>query len=95
MERYSEIVEKDKREIVLLIGNGCNWQKCKFCNYYFDREKDDERQFKINKEVLDKVTGKYEKLEVKNSGSIFELNEKKKKRAFRYLCKKKNRDTYN
>ena len=37
MDRYSKILNKDKREIVLLIGNGCKWQKCKFCNYYLDR----------------------------------------------------------
>ena len=33
MDRYSKILNKDKREIVLLIGSGCKWQKCKFCNY--------------------------------------------------------------
>ena len=37
MERYSKILDKDKREIVLLIGNGCKWSKCKFCNYHLDR----------------------------------------------------------
>lgn len=89
MERYSEIVEKDKREIVLLIGNGCKWQKCKFCNYYLDREKEEEKQFKINKEVLDKVTGKYGKLEAINSGSIFELNEKSKKELLDTCIKRK------
>ena len=89
MERYSEIVEKDKREIVLLIGNGCKWQKCKFCNYYLDREKEEEKQFKINKEVLDKVTGKYGKLEAINSGSIFELNEKSKNELLDTCIKRK------
>ena len=89
MERYSEIVEKDKREIVLLIGNGCKWQKCKFCNYYLDREKEEEKQFKINKEVLDKVTGKYGKLEAINSGSIFELNEKSKNELLETCIKRK------
>lgn len=76
MERYSKIVNKDKREIVLLIGNGCKWSKCKFCNYHLDRNKDEKEQYKINDEVLAKVTGEFGVLEAINSGSIFELNEK-------------------
>lgn len=67
MERYSKIVEKDKREIVLLIGSGCKWQKCKFCNYYLDRTKNDEEQYRINNDVLSKVTGEYGVLEAINS----------------------------
>lgn len=76
MERYSKIVNKDKREIVLLIGNGCKWSKCKFCNYHLDRNKDEKEQYKINDEVLAKVTGEFGVLEAINLGSIFELNEK-------------------
>lgn len=76
MERYSKIVNKDKREIVLLIGNGCKWSKCKFCNYHLDRNKDEKEQYKINDEVLAKVKGEFGVLEAINSGSIFELNEK-------------------
>ena len=76
MERYSKIVNKDKIEIVLLIGNGCKWSKCKFCNYHLDRNKDEKEQYKINDEVLAKVTGEFGVLEAINSGSIFELNEK-------------------
>lgn len=76
MERYSKIVNKDKREIVLLIGNGCKWSKCKFCNYHLDRNKDEKEQYKINDEVLAKVTREFGVLEAINSGSIFELNEK-------------------
>ena len=79
MDRYSKILKKDKREIVLLIGSGCKWEKCKFCNYYLDRAKDDEKQFEINKEVLSYVTGEFKVLEAINSGSIFELNSKSKK----------------
>ena len=89
MERYSIIIEKDKREIVLLIGNGCKWQKCKFCNYFLDREGEEEKQFKINREVLSKVTGKYGKLEAINSGSIFELNEKSQKELLNTCLNKK------
>lgn len=89
MERYSKILDKDKREIVLLIGNGCKWSKCKFCNYHLDRNNVEEEQFKINNEILNKVTGKFQVLEAINSGSIFELN----KRSFGKLlevCIKKN-----
>lgn len=71
MDRYSKILNKDKREIVLLIGNGCKWQKCKFCNYYLDRTKDEEKQLKINKEALSKVTGEFGVLEAINSRKYF------------------------
>lgn len=89
MERYSEILNKDRREIVLLIGNGCSWSKCKFCNYHLDRNSNENEQFDINSNVLSKVTGKFGVLEAINSGSIFELN----KRSFEKLidvCKEKN-----
>ena len=89
MERYSKILDKDKREIVLLIGNGCKWSKWKFCNYHLDRNNVEEEQFKINNEILNKVTGEFQVLEAINSGSIFELN----KRSFGKLlevCIKKN-----
>ncbi len=89
MERYSKILEKDIREIVLLIGNGCKWHKCKFCNYYLDRTDIEEKQYKINKEVLSKVTGEYGVLEAINSGSIFELNQRSRKELLD-TCIKKN-----
>ena len=89
MDRYSRILDKDKREIVLLIGSGCKWQKCKFCNYYLDRTKDNDEQYRINKEVLDNVTGEFQVLEAINSGSIFELNEKSKNELLK-TCKEKN-----
>ena len=88
MERYSKILDKDKREIVLLIGNGCKWSKCKFCNYHLDRNKDEEGQYKINAEALDKVTGEFGVLEAINSGSIFELNEKSFNKLLK-VCKQK------
>lgn len=79
MERYSKILEKDAREIVLLIGNGCKWHKCKFCNYYKDQTDNEEKQYEINKETLSKVTGEFGVLEAINSGSIFELNQRSQK----------------
>ena len=88
MERYSKILDKDKREIVLLIGNGCKWSKCKFCNYHLDRNNLEEEQYQINSKALENVTGEFGVLEAINSGSIFELNE----RSFNKLievCKQK------
>lgn len=88
MERYSKILDKDKREIVLLIGNGCKWSKCKFCNYHLDRNNIEEEQYQINLKALERVTGEFGVLEAINSGSIFELNE----RSFNKLlevCKEK------
>lgn len=76
MERYSIIQEKNKREIVLLRGSGCIYKKCTFCDYYIDSCKDVQENYILNKSVLEQVTGQYANLEVINSGSIFELDEK-------------------
>lgn len=76
LERYSIITEKNPREITLLRGNGCKWLKCRFCNYHLDRCPDEEQNFTLNKEVLDKVSGIYTKLEVINSGSFVDLDAK-------------------
>ncbi len=76
MERYGVINEKRKREIVLLRGKGCVYRKCVFCDYYADGCRDEDENFKLNKSVLDKVTGVYGDLEVINSGSVFELDGK-------------------
>ena len=92
MERYSKILDKDKREFALLIGNGCKGSKYKFCNYYLDINKDEEEQYKINAEALDKVTGEFGMLEAINSGSIFELNEKSFDKLQKFVNKKKLKD---
>lgn len=73
MERYSEITTKHKREIVLLKARPCIWSKCRFCDYIEDNSTCDQEMIKINQEVLKKVTGKYQVLEVIDSASIFEL----------------------
>ncbi|WGX75109.1 radical SAM protein [Paraclostridium bifermentans] len=73
MDRYSEINNKNKREIVLLKGFPCIWGKCSFCDYTLDNDNDEEDMNKLNFEVLENVTGKYKVLEVINSGSCFEL----------------------
>lgn len=74
--RYSVVQEKNIREIVMLRGNGCKWRKCRFCDYHLDSTKDEEANYRLNKEQLQKVSGKYGKLEVINSGSFVDLDEK-------------------
>lgn len=76
MERYSLITEKNPREIVLLRGRGCAWKKCTFCDYHLDYSKDKEENYRLNCKELDKVTGRYHHLEIINSGSFLELDEK-------------------
>ena len=74
MERYSEIISKDKREIVLLKGRPCIWGKCSFCDYIEDNSMNEEENIRINNEVLDQVTGKYKVLEVINSRALKKNN---------------------
>lgn len=74
LERYSLIKEKNKREIVLLIGSGCTWKKCTFCDYHLDFNKNEKECFKTNEKILNKVTGVFKTLEVINSGSFTELD---------------------
>lgn len=74
MERYSKILEKQQREIVLLRGGGCVYRKCTFCDYHLDKCEDQEANFKLNSQALEQVTGEFGNLEVINSGSVFELD---------------------
>lgn len=76
MERYSVITEKNPREIVLLRGSGCAWRKCTFCDYHLDYSRSEEENFQLNAMELEKVTGRYHHLELINSGSFLELDEK-------------------
>lgn len=73
MDRYSEVTNKNIREIVLLKGFPCIWGKCSFCDYILDNSTSEDEINKINFEVLENITGKYKVLEVINSGSCFEL----------------------
>ena len=76
MDRYSEVTNKNQREIVLLKAFPCVWGKCSFCDYILDNSNSEEEINKINFEVLENITGKYRVLEVINSGSCFELPQK-------------------
>lgn len=73
MDRYSKIINKNSREIVLLKAFPCVWGKCSFCDYIDDNGKDEEELNKLNKGVLDNITGEFGVLEVINSGSCFEI----------------------
>lgn len=89
MERYSKILEKAKREIVLLRGAGCAYKKCVFCDYHTDCCPDADENYALNKSVLSEVTGEFGNLEVINSGSVFELDENTLA-LIRQNCKEKN-----
>ena len=73
MNRYSLIEKGMKREFLLLQGKGCKWRKCTFCDYHTDTSSD---PYEINRDVLSLVSGKYGVLDVINSGSCFELDER-------------------
>ena len=73
MDRYSTIENKNQREIVLLKGFPCVWGKCSFCDYIDDNSDIEDEINSINFEVLENITGKYNVLEVINSGSCFEI----------------------
>lgn len=64
-----------KRELVLLRGGGCAWNKCSFCDFC-----DDHSQFghlnytEVNQKVLSQVTGEFGVLQILCSGSFSELD---------------------
>lgn len=89
LTRYSNITQKNKREIVMLRGSGCRWRRCTFCDYHLDCSPDEDSNFALNREVLRQVTGKYGKLEVINSGSFIELDTKTLRRILETCIEKK------
>ncbi len=89
MVRYSVIRDKNPREIVLLRGNGCKWRRCTFCDYHLDFSTDPEANFVLNRKVLSHVTGIYHQLEVINSGSFCDLDEKTMA-EIEAVCRSKN-----
>jgi hypothetical protein len=75
MVRYGLIREKIRREIVLLKGRPCSWGRCAFCDYTDDNTLNEEEALRVNRAALSLVRGTYGRLEVVNSGSVFELSE--------------------
>lgn len=92
MERYSKILEKRKREIVLLRGSGCIYKKCTFCDYHSDKCSSEAENFALNSDVLKNITGEFGDLEVINSGSVFELDDKTIE-LIKTICKEKGIST--
>ncbi len=76
MNRYSKILEKNPREIILLKSFPCIYGKCSFCNYILDNSTDENEIDLTNLEVIQQVTGEFKILEVINSGSVFELTQR-------------------
>lgn len=76
MMRYSRVLDKNPREIVLLKSRPCRWGRCFFCDYIDDNSDDLEDMIHLNKEILKEVTGEFKQLEVINSASVFELPER-------------------
>ena len=73
MDRYSKVINKNLREIVLLKALPCIWGKCAFCDYIDDNDDNIAEINKLNKEVMNNITGEFGVLEVINSGSCFEI----------------------
>ncbi len=71
--RYSKVTEKFPRELILLQGKGCIWKKCKFCDYFHDVSIN---PYQTNLPVIEKITGEFGVLDVINSGSAMELDDK-------------------
>lgn len=89
ISRYSEITNKNKREILLLKASPCKWGRCTFCDYILDNSNNTEENIKINEKELKKVTGKYGVLEIINSGSCFELPKETLKTIKKIIIEKK------
>ena len=75
MNRYAVITRKLPREILLLRGLPCVWGRCTFCDYIDDNTTDLAEIRRVAAAELAKVTGRFGRLEVINSGSIQELPE--------------------
>lgn len=88
-QRYSVIEQKNRREIVLLRGDGCKWRRCRFCDYHLDFCKNQNENFALNSRILKNVTGKFGVLEVINSGSFTDLDENTVSLILK-ICIKKN-----
>lgn len=89
MDRYSKIINKNVREIVLLKAFPCAWGKCAFCDYIDDNSKDEAAMIKLNDEVLSHVTGEFGVLEVIDSASCFELPKETLRRIRQIVEEKK------
>lgn len=69
--RYSVIHTKMPRELLLLVGTGCAYGKCTFCDYHKDS---DPEPFAVNYKIIARITGEKGMLDIINSGSAMELD---------------------
>nr|DAL87309.1 MAG TPA: putative Fe-S oxidoreductase [Caudoviricetes sp.] len=77
MKRYGVVNDfKEQMEVVLLRGTGCQWGQCSFCDYCLDKDIDENENYELNKPVLDKITGQFQKAQIICSGSFAELDPK-------------------
>ncbi|MDR1940547.1 MAG: hypothetical protein LBQ40_07145 [Clostridiales bacterium] len=73
-KRYAAVYDKFPREVVLLRSAGCRWNKCAFCDYKLDFDRDGAANAAFNRSVLDKVQGcAGNALQVIDSASFDEL----------------------
>lgn len=86
MKRYAVIDSKFPREFILLQGTGCRWGRCTFCDYHTDVS---DNPYEVNREVLEQVTGVHGVLDVINSGSGIELDEKTLRHIQQVIIEKK------
>lgn len=89
LNRYGVIEQKNPREIVLLRGSGCQWRRCRFCDYHLDFSTDAAANLALNRSVLTQVTGRYHRLEVINSGSFADLDEQTMEQILA-ICREKS-----
>lgn len=71
--RYSKVIGKTDREIVLLKSLPCAYGKCAFCDYILDNEVDRNDVIEKNRIILSHVTGEFGCLETIDSASFFDL----------------------
>ncbi len=74
MNRYNQLSGTFAREIVLLKGTTCSYNKCKFCNYTLDNSEDSSHNFIFNQTILKQVRNLNGQLEVINSGNVTDLD---------------------
>lgn len=91
-DRYSRY-EPDRQEIVMLMGRGCFWKKCTFCDYHLDYGPDSV-SIPLDHRVLDRVSGEFGSLVVLNSGSFFELPAEIQSRVIAVCREKQIKDLY-
>jgi hypothetical protein len=91
MNRYAVITEKFPRELLLLKGTGCFYKKCLFCDYDLDSCAN---PFPFNSPILDMVTGKCNALDVINSGSVHELDQRTLGRIMEVVSEKNIRNIW-